>query len=88
MVCGPVQVVWHKFAKYWDIEMREVPMRPGHYAMDAADMLERVDENDGDISRVTSADYRRIVDLCWQCKLCFNHCPYTPPTASTSTSRD
>ncbi len=45
MVCGPVQVVWHKFAKYWDIEMREVPMRQGHYAMDAQDMLERVDEN-------------------------------------------
>jgi glutamate decarboxylase len=45
MVCGPVQVVWHKFAKYWDIEMREVLMSPGHYSMDAADMLERVDEN-------------------------------------------
>ncbi len=45
MVCGPVQVVWHKFAKYWDIQMREVPMSPGHYAMDAADMLERVDAN-------------------------------------------
>ena len=45
MVCGPVQVVWHKFAKYWDIEMREVPMSPGHYAMDVDDMLERVDEN-------------------------------------------
>ena len=45
MVCGPVQVVWHKFAKYWDIEMREVPMSPGHYVMDADDMLERVDEN-------------------------------------------
>ena len=29
MVCGPVQVVWHKFAKYWDIEIREVPMAPG-----------------------------------------------------------
>jgi Fe-S oxidoreductase len=38
-----------------------------------------VDKNDGDISKITSADYRRIVDLCWQCKLCFNHCPYTPP---------
>jgi Fe-S oxidoreductase len=38
-----------------------------------------VDKNDGDISKVTSADYRKIVDLCWQCKLCFNHCPYTPP---------
>jgi len=45
MVCGPVQVVWHKFARYWDIEMREVPMAHGHYGMDAADMLARVDEN-------------------------------------------
>src|ERR1700744_4839479 len=45
MVCGPVQVVWHKFARYWDIEMREVPMAPGRYGMDAASMLERVDEN-------------------------------------------
>jgi glutamate decarboxylase len=45
MVCGPVQVVWHKFARYWDIEMREVPMAPGRYAMDPASMLERVDEN-------------------------------------------
>ena len=45
MVCGPVQVVWHKFARYWDIEMREVPMAPGRYMMDPASMLERVDEN-------------------------------------------
>jgi len=45
MVCGPVQVVWHKFARYWDIEMREVPMSHGTYAMDPASMLERVDEN-------------------------------------------
>ncbi|MDQ8046042.1 MAG: glutamate decarboxylase, partial [Patulibacter sp.] len=45
LVCGPVQVVWHKFAKYWDIEIREVGMRDGHYGMDAADMLALVDEN-------------------------------------------
>src|ERR1700722_2543717 len=45
MVCGPVQVVWHKFAKYWDIEMREIPMSPGKYCMDAEQMLERIDEN-------------------------------------------
>ena len=44
------------------------------YMLDVA-----VDGNDGDISKVTSADYRKIVDLCWQCKLCYNHCPYTPP---------
>ncbi len=42
-------------------------------------MLERVDAHDGDVGKVTSSDYRRVVDLCWQCKLCFNHCPYTPP---------
>src|SRR6516165_5769266 len=45
MVCGPVQVVWHKFARYWDVEIREVPMAPGRYMMDPASMLERVDEN-------------------------------------------
>jgi glutamate decarboxylase len=45
MVCGPVQVVWHKFARYWDVEMREVPMAPGRYCMDVDSMLERVDEN-------------------------------------------
>jgi glycerol-3-phosphate dehydrogenase subunit C len=38
-----------------------------------------VDGHDGDVSQITSREYRRIVDLCWQCKLCFNHCPYTPP---------
>jgi len=42
-------------------------------------MLDRVDAHEGDVAKVTSADYRRVVDLCWQCKLCFNHCPYTPP---------
>ena len=45
MVCGPVQVVWHKFAKYWDIEMREIPMSPGKYYMDVDAMLAQVDEN-------------------------------------------
>ncbi len=45
MVCGPVQVVWHKFAKYWDVEMREIPMAEGRYGMDVEQMLERVDEN-------------------------------------------
>src|SRR6202042_2484328 len=45
MVCGPVQVGWHKFARYWDIEMREGPMSHGSYRMAAASMLERVAEN-------------------------------------------
>jgi len=45
LVCGPVQVVWHKFARYWDIELREIGMGPGRYGMDAETMLAHVDEN-------------------------------------------
>lgn len=29
-VCGPVQVCWEKFARYFDIEIRQVPMPAGH----------------------------------------------------------
>jgi len=45
LVCGPVQVVWDKFCRYWDIEQREIPMTPGHLCMEPASMLEHVDEN-------------------------------------------
>jgi glutamate decarboxylase len=44
-VCGPVQVCWHKFARYWDVEIREIPMEHGRLFMDPARMLEAVDEN-------------------------------------------
>jgi glutamate decarboxylase len=45
LVCGPVQVCWDKFCVYWEIEKREIPMRPGAYRMDAETMLAAVDEN-------------------------------------------
>lgn len=45
MVCGPVQVCWLKFARYWDIEIREMPMSENHYVMSPEDMLSMVDEN-------------------------------------------
>ena len=45
MVCGPVQICWLKFAKYWDIEVREIPMDRGRLFMNAEEMLKRVDEN-------------------------------------------
>lgn len=45
LVCGPVQIVWDKFCRYWDIEMRQVPMERNRYYMDADSMLEFVDEN-------------------------------------------
>lgn len=45
MVFGSVQVCWKKFARYWDVELREVEMEPGRLCLDPARMLERVDEN-------------------------------------------
>jgi glutamate decarboxylase len=44
-VCGPVQVCWEKFARYFDVEIREVPMEPGRYLMGPEQCLERCDEN-------------------------------------------
>ncbi|MGK2649586.1 pyridoxal-dependent decarboxylase [Escherichia coli] len=40
LVCGPVQICWHKFARYWDVELREIPMRPGQLFMDPKRMIE------------------------------------------------
>ncbi|HSZ68871.1 MAG TPA: glutamate decarboxylase [Solirubrobacteraceae bacterium] len=45
LVCGPVQVCWEKFARYFDVELREVPMDPGRYLMEPAQCLQRCDEN-------------------------------------------
>jgi glutamate decarboxylase len=45
LVCGPVQVCWHKFCRYWEVEKREIPMEPNKFQMDPARMLEAVDEN-------------------------------------------
>ena len=42
-------------------------------------LLERIDEHESDVSKLTAADHHRVVDECYYCKLCFNHCPYTPP---------
>src|SRR3989449_312742 len=38
-----------------------------------------VDAVDGDVEKLPARDVKEVVDLCYQCKLCFNHCPYTPP---------
>ncbi|WP_426460892.1 glutamate decarboxylase [Mycoplasma hafezii] len=45
LVCGPVQVVWEKFCRYWDIEIRQITMEKDRFYMDAKSMLEQIDEN-------------------------------------------
>ena len=45
LVCGPVQVVWEKFCRYWDVEIRQVPMEKDRLYMDAESMVKFLDEN-------------------------------------------
>ncbi len=45
MVCGPVQVCWHKFARYWDVELREIPMEKDRLIMSPEEAVARCDEN-------------------------------------------
>jgi len=45
MITGPVQVCWHKFAKYFDIELREIPLEGERLIMTPEEVLKRVDEN-------------------------------------------
>ena len=44
-VCGPVQVCWHKFARYWDVEIREIPMTSDRLIMSPETAIARCDEN-------------------------------------------
>ncbi len=45
MICGPVQICWEKFARYWDIELRQIPMEQDRLIMTADEAIQRCDEN-------------------------------------------
>ncbi len=45
LICGPVQVCWHKFARYFDIELREIPMEKDRLIMSPEEVIKRCDEN-------------------------------------------
>ena len=54
------------------------------------DVFDRIDQEDDQLTAVghgnenpvhelKQADYDHVVDTCYQCKLCYPKCPYTPP---------
>jgi glutamate decarboxylase len=45
LVMGPVQVCWHKFCRYFDVEIREVPMEGERLLLTPEEVLKRCDEN-------------------------------------------
>ena len=40
------------------------------------DLIDR--KHEGDVTRITAAEADRVMDACFQCKLCEVQCPYTP----------
>ena len=42
---GNVQIVWKKFMRYFDVEPRIVPLKPGNYRLTAEQLEKYVDEN-------------------------------------------
>lgn len=45
MVTGPVQICWHKFARYFDVELREIPLEGKQLTLTPEQAIERCDEN-------------------------------------------
>ncbi|WP_255644227.1 glutamate decarboxylase [Mesopusillimonas faecipullorum] len=45
LICGPVQICWHKFARYFDVELREIPLEGDRLIMSPEEVIKRADEN-------------------------------------------
>jgi glutamate decarboxylase len=45
LITGPVQVCWHKFCRYFDVDIREVPMEGDRLLLTPDEVVKRCDEN-------------------------------------------
>jgi glutamate decarboxylase len=69
MVMGiNVQVCWEKFCRYWDIEMRLVPMEGERFTLNAEEAVKRCDENTIGVIPILGStfdgSYEPIADIC------------------------
>ena len=63
-----VQVCWEKFANYWEVEMRLVPMEGDRYHLSAEEAVKRCDENTIGVCAVLGStfdgSYEPVADIC------------------------
>ncbi len=45
LICGPAQICWHKFARYFDVELRQIPCEGDRLTMTPDQVIKRCDEN-------------------------------------------
>lgn len=62
VVGGDVHVVWDKFARYFDVEMRTVPLSSDRFIMDAAEAVRRIDENTIAVGAVLGTTFTGQID--------------------------
>jgi glutamate decarboxylase len=67
LVCGPVQVCWEKFGRYFDVELRQIPVLPDATGLRPEQLRGVVDENTigvvGILGVTYTCDYEPIKDL-------------------------
>jgi glutamate decarboxylase len=63
-----VQVCWEKFANYWDVEMRLVPMEGDRFHHSAGETIERCDENTIGVVAIMGStfdgSYEPVAEIC------------------------
>ncbi len=68
LVTGPVQICWHKFARYWDVDIREIPMTDENLIMTPEAVIERCDENTigvvPTLGVTFTGQYEPVADVC------------------------
>lgn len=67
LVCGPVQVCWEKFARYFDVELRQVPLEPDATGLRPHQLRAHVDENTIGVVAIVgvtyTCDYEPVADI-------------------------
>ena len=65
-----MKVCWEKFARYFEVELKEVKLRDGYYVMDPEKAVELVDENTICVAAILGStlngefeDVKRLNDL-------------------------
>lgn len=65
-----MKVCWEKFARYFEVELKEVKLREGYYVMDPEKAVEMVDENTICVAAILGStlngefeDVKRVNDL-------------------------
>ena len=63
-----VQVCWEKFCRYWDVEMRLVPMEGDRFTLNAEEAVKRCDENTIGVVPILGSTfdgtYEPVADIC------------------------